>query len=230
MLLDLHTHTFPNSDDSFIGPDELVEAAKAVGLDGICITEHDYFWDAADIRALSRRHDFLVLPGCEVNTDGGHVLVFGLEQYVFGMHKVVFLRQIADRLGGLIVAAHPYRRRYIQEQAHKPDVYEAMVQRACVDQFFSYCDAIEVLNGRATHDETTFSRDVGNRLGLHMAGGSDSHKPSHLGSVATRFHNQITCLDDLIAEMKAGRFEPAVSDEGPVTGRESFAREVHGGK
>ena len=81
LYIDLHTHTYPNSDDSFLSPDELVEAAKGLGLDGVCITEHYYFWDPWDILALSKKHDFLALPGCEVNTDEGHVLVFGMEMY-----------------------------------------------------------------------------------------------------------------------------------------------------
>jgi predicted metal-dependent phosphoesterase TrpH len=223
LLIDLHTHTFPNSDDSFMSPDDLVEASKAVGdLDGICITEHDYFWDSFDVRALSRRHDFLVLPGCEVNTDAGHVLVFGLEKYVFRMHKVPFLRQLVKEAGGAIVAAHPYRRRYLREHAHKPDEYRSMVDGACADQLFSSCDAIEVLNGRATDGETTFALDLGRSLGLGMAGGSDSHRLAHLGNVATRFHSRIACLDDLIREIKSGRFEPVVLGKGQqATGRAS---------
>ena len=212
MLIDLHTHTFPNSDDSFVSPDELVDAAKGLGLDGICITEHDYFWDLDDIRALSRKHGFLVLPGCEVNTDGGHVLVFGLEKYVFGMHKAAFLRELVEQASGVMVAAHPYRRRYIRDGAKRADDYRAMVNNACRDEFFSFCDAIEVLNGRATGDETGFSRDLDRRLGLGAVGGSDSHRLEHLGNAATRFHRKVGCLEDLIGELKAGRFEPATLD------------------
>ena len=209
MLIDLHTHTFPNSDDSFVSPDELVDAAKGLGLDGICITEHDYFWDPDDIRALSRRHGFLVLPGCEVNTDGGHVLVLGLKEYVFGMHKAAFLRKLVEWAGGVMMAAHPYRRRYIRDGARRSGDYWAMVNNACRDDFFSLCDAIEMLNGRATDDETVFSQDLCRRLGLGAVGGSDSHRLTQLGNVATRFHGKITCLEDLIGELKTGRFEPA---------------------
>ena len=214
MLIDLHTHTLPNSDDSSLSPDELVEAARGLDLDGVCITEHDYFWDPEDILALSRRHNFLVLPGCEVNTDAGHVLVYGLNGYVFGMHKVAFLRRRVQRVGGLMVAAHPYRRRYLEEQAQKPDAYRSMVDDACADRFFSLCDAIEVLNGRATDGETRFSLDLGRRLGMGMAGGSDAHRLTHLGNAVTRFHNEVSCLEDLIGEMKAGRYEPVILSDG----------------
>ena len=214
MLIDLHTHSFPSSDDSFMSPDELVEQAKGQGLDGICVTEHDYFWDPAALLDLSRRHDFLVLPGCEVNTDGGHVLVFGLAKYVFGMHKIDRLRELVDDSGGVMIAAHPYRRRYLRDRAGDPDAYRSMVEDAYSDRFFSFCDGIEALNGRATDKENEFSIDVGGRLGFRMTGASDSHRSAHLGTVATRFYDKITCLDDLIDAVKAGRFEPAMLQNG----------------
>lgn len=210
MLIDLHTHTFPSSDDSLVGPDQLVEAAKNAGLDGLCLTEHDYFWDPADITSMCRRHEFLVLPGCEVNTDSGHVLVFGLKSYVFGMHKVAHLTQLAQRAGAALIAAHPYRRRYQREQADNPASYKSMVEAACGETVFASCDAIEALNGRASDGETKFCLDLSQGTGLAMAGGSDSHRLQDVGTVATRFHNRITCVDDLIGEIKACRFEPVV--------------------
>ncbi|MCH2527937.1 MAG: PHP domain-containing protein, partial [Dehalococcoidia bacterium] len=91
MIIDLHNHTYPKSDDSFISPDELIIKAKDIGLDGICLTEHDCFWTNDDIELLSSKHNFLILPGVELNTDAGHVLAFGLEHYIFGMHKPEFL-------------------------------------------------------------------------------------------------------------------------------------------
>ena len=212
MLIDLHTHTYPNSDDAFMAPDQLVEAAKRAGLDGICVTEHDCFWDAGDVLNLSRRHDFLVLPGCEVNTEGGHALVFGVNEYLFGMHKAAYLHQIVEQVGGALVAAHPYRRRYKEDQAAQPGGYEAMLESAASDPFFSLCDAIEGVNGRATAGETAFSLELARRLGLATVGGSDSHRPTHPGTVATRFRAKITSVADLITEIKAGRFEPVVLD------------------
>ena len=214
MLIDLHTHTFPSSDDSFMDPDDLVRAAKASGLDGICITEHDTFWDPRDILALSRRHNYLVLPGCEVNTDGGHVLVFGLESYVFGMHRVEFLRRLVDEAGGVMVAAHPHRRRFLQGGGDGPDSLRSQVNAASKDPFFSYCDAIEALNGRASEGETEFCRHLGRALSMRMVGGSDSHRATGLGGAATRFRSVINGLDDLVRELRAGRFEPAVPEQG----------------
>jgi predicted metal-dependent phosphoesterase TrpH len=50
MLIDLHTHTRPLSHDSLLSPDELIEAAKAAGLDAICVTEHDFAWEPDEVR------------------------------------------------------------------------------------------------------------------------------------------------------------------------------------
>ena len=207
MLIDLHTHTYPKSDDSFVGIDELIERAKAIGLDGICLTEHDFFWSADEVRELSRRHEFLVLPGCEINTDTGHAIVFGLDHYVFGFHKPDFLRDAVQRRGGVIIAAHPYRRRFLEDPGWKPEARREMLERASGDKFFEFCDAIEGINGRGNPMQNRFSQDLGDRLGTRMTGGSDAHRAEQLGTAATRFEERITGLEDLIRELRAGRFQ-----------------------
>lgn len=206
MLIDLHTHSYPRSDDSFMGADELIDAAKTTGLDGICLTEHDHFWSMAEIRELSQRHSFLVLPGCEINTDDGHMVVFGLHRYVFGLHKPAFVRQLVERLGGVIIAAHPYRHRFLEEPGRKPEVRSEMLERAAGDGFFHLCDAIEGINGRANPLENQFSNDLGSRLDMRTTAGSDAHRVSQVGKAATEFQAAITGLADLVRELKSGRF------------------------
>ncbi len=209
MLIDLHTHTYPKSDDAFMGVEELIEQAKALGLDGVCLTDHDAFWTAEETRELSRRHQFLVLPGTELNTDGGHVLVFGLERYVFGVHKPAFLRQLVNREGGVMVAAHPYRRRFLEEPAREPENRLRMLAEAAGDDFFGLCDAIEGINGRGSEAQNGFSADLGRRLGIPSTGGSDAHRVNQLGTAATRFEDRIGGLDDLVRALVAGRFTAA---------------------
>ncbi len=208
MLIDLHTHSYPKSDDSFVSVDELIEGAKTLGLDGICLTEHDGFWSQDDVKDLCRRHDFLVLSGSEINTDAGHILVFGLQEYVFGLHKPPFLRRMVNKAGGVLIAAHPYRRRYLSDPGKDPDARAEMLQRAVADDFFLMCDAIEGCNGRGKPDENEFSRDLGNAFALPSTGGSDAHRIGQLGTVATRFERRITGLEDMVKEIKAGRFQP----------------------
>lgn len=205
-MIDLHTHSYPKSDDSFISVDELIEEAKRLGLDGVCLTEHDAFWSAEETHTLSQRHDFLVLPGVELNTDSGHVVVFGLDRYVFGMHKPAFLRKLVDQHAGVMIAAHPYRRRFLEEPAQNVESRREMLEQAVADEFFGYCDAIEEINGRGSAQENKFSLDLRDRLGMRSTGGSDAHRIGQLGTAATRFQKKITGLPDLIQEIRPGRF------------------------
>ena len=208
MLIDLHTHSYPRSDDSFISVDELIDGSKTKGLDGICLTEHDAFWSDEELASLTKKHDFLVIGGSELNTDSGHALVFGLKQYTFGMHKPNILRTFVDQAEGVIIGAHPYRRRFIVDSENNDGSQrEQMIVKAAEDGFFNICDAIEGLNGRGRPLENGFSRDLADRIGLKISAGSDAHKMEQIGVAATKFYTKINDLSDLIAEIKLGRFE-----------------------
>ena len=188
--------------------DELIEGSKSLGLDAICLTDHDAFWTTEQIDDLSNSHNFLIIPGCEINTEAGHVLVFGLSKYEFGMHKPEFLQACVDKAGGAMIAAHPYRRRFIEEPAEKPGVREEMLERAGGDEFFQMCQGLEALNGRGLSIQNQFSMDLGGMLSVSMTAGSDAHKVEQIGTVATEFERPVSCLADLIKELRAGRFHP----------------------
>ena len=208
MIIDIHTHTYPTSDDSTLTPEELIGKAKRIGLDGVCITDHDRFWDPEDILDLSRKHDYLVLPGCEVTTEEGHILVYGLREYIFGMHKAAYVKELVDEAGGAMVVAHPYRRFY-RKQAHTDEeAYQEMLTRACRNKVFGFIDAVEIFNGRGSDAENQFAGDIAARFGLNATGASDAHSLEQVGTYATRFMQPVRCLDDFIAELRAGRFSP----------------------
>jgi len=203
MIIDLHTHTRPPSDDSYLEPAELIQRAKQAGLDAICLTEHDWFWNKDALARLSQEHDFLVLPGVEMNTDEGHFLVFGIEEYSFGMHHISNLKQAVDEVGGVMILAHPYRRQFYQ----RDDINEA-VERYYQRPFFHLLTTIEVLNGRATERQNQFSQELCRRLDLKGSGGSDAHQLSDIPTCATYFERKISNIKELITELKAGRFRP----------------------
>ena len=201
MLIDLHTHTLPWSDDSNLEIPDVIHMAKKAGLDAICLTEHDYYRDKDALTELSEEHDFLILPGVETNTDDGHFLVFGVEKYSFGMHHIEHLRQVVDEAGGVMILAHPYRR-----NLHSDDDISAAVEQCCQKPFFSFVDIIEVFNGRASERQNKFSQELCRRLNLKGAGGSDAHSVSDMPSFATLFERKVSNVEELITELKAGRF------------------------
>ena len=201
MIIDLHTHTKPWSDDSNLELPELIQQAKQAGLDAICITEHDWFWDKDALAKLSQEHDFLILPGVETNTDDGHFLVFGIEKYSFGMHHTRYLKRVVDKAGGVMILAHPYRRNFHSDE----DIHDE-VERYCQNPVFRLVDIIEVLNGRGSARENKFSQELCRRLNLKGIGGSDAHSLSDIPSYATLFERKISNVQELITELKAGRF------------------------
>jgi predicted metal-dependent phosphoesterase TrpH len=203
MIIDLHTHTWPYSDDSDLRPNELIEQAKRSGLDGICFTEHDWHWEEEDIAQLSREHDFPVFQGMEISSEQGHLLVFGLTEYKFGMHHAQFIRQLVDDVGGVIIMAHPFRSRV----RYNPNP-DQLLDGVCRSQIFEVVDAVEVLNGRSKDRENKFAQDIYKKLNLKGVGGSDAHAPMDIPTFATEFERTIGSIEDLITELKAGRFRP----------------------
>jgi len=201
MIIDLHTHTRPYSDDSDLRPHELIEKAKSSSLDGICFTEHDWHWKEEDLARLSREHDFPIFQGMEISSEEGHLLVFGLTEYKFGMHHAQFIRELVDEVGGVIIMAHPYRARvrYNTDPAQ-------LLDSICDNHIFDLVDAVEVLNGRSKKKENEFARDIGRRLNLRGVGGSDAHALNEIPTFATEFERDIGSIEELIAELRAGRF------------------------
>ncbi len=209
MLIDLHTHTTPQSEDSYLTPDELIVNAKNKGLDAICLTEHDRFWDDDDIAQLCKRHNFLIFPGIEITTEEAHLLVFGLKKYIFGMHRAAFVRNLVDEAGGVIIVAHPYRRHYILDEGPEGERYYPALTRACESPLFDLVDAIEVLNGRGSEIENGFSREIAERLSIPGIAASDAHEVKDIGRCATLFERRVSNLQELITELREGRFSVA---------------------
>jgi hypothetical protein len=205
VLIDLHCHTFPLSDDSFLSPDQLIDRARAAGLDGVCLTEHDSVWEPRKLRELAQRHNFLIIPAIEVNSEDGHILVFGLNRHVNGMHQLPQLARLVAEAGGAMIAPHPYRQ-FTPLLRMDDDFWTMALERAVANPAFQYVCALEAINGRSTQDENLFSWQLCARLGLPAVAGSDAHEISDVGTCATRFQRSIADVQDLVRELKAGRF------------------------
>lgn len=204
MLIDLHCHTWPLSDDSMLSPDELIDGVKQKGLDGLCLTEHDFPWEKEKMRELQRRHNFLLLPGIEVNTEEGHILAYGIHKYVYGMHRAVELARIVHGEGGALIAAHPHRRHMPGHLADE-SAYERALERALHTPAYQLCAALEIINGRGTDRQNAFSQEVCRRLRMPGSAGTDSHAHQDIGTCATEFARPIADVDEFLRELKAGR-------------------------
>lgn len=97
MRIDLHTHS--NRSDGTDTPTELVEKAKAAGLDVVAITDHDSTagWDEAE--AAADRVGITLVKGIEISTmrDGVSIHLLG---YGFDPTDVALLDELNRILGG----------------------------------------------------------------------------------------------------------------------------------
>ncbi|MDY7038713.1 MAG: PHP domain-containing protein [Thermodesulfobacteriota bacterium] len=204
MIIDLHVHTFPASPCSSAPVDQLIEEAKRIGLDGICLTDHNYLWDRNQVEDLSQRHGFLVMRGNEITTDQGDMLVFGLEEDIKGIIKLEELRKKVLGVNGFIVVAHPFRGFVIFGVGQLGLTPEKAMEKP----LFKWVDAVEVLNSKVTENENNLASRVADGLGLSATGGSDAHEVSEVGIYATQFSDSITNEKDLIEALKKGSYSP----------------------
>lgn len=202
MKIDLHSHTFPMSACSNMSVEQLIEAAKQVGLDGICVTEHNKAWEQDEILKLREKFSFLILNAMEVTTKDGDVLVFGFYEEMNDVISARELRLRVNEVGGYTVAAHPFRGFLLfgfSDLSLSPD-------RAATRPVFQAVDGIEAYNCKVTEQETRLAFDVGARLGLPCLAGSDAHTVADVGKHYTIFTGEIATEDDLVRELRAGRF------------------------
>ena len=196
--VDLHTHTRQGSSCSYMEPADLLRQAQSLGLDAVCITEHSAAWDESSLRTLAREGPPLVFAGMEVGTELGDVLVFLADGPMPGGGRAAELRALTDEAGGVMIAAHPFRRFFA------PGVLPS-IEEALANPLFELVDAVEVFNGMGSRWEQEFAIEVVRRLPLPAVAVSDSHAPHTLGSCYTLFERPLATVEDLIGEVRSGR-------------------------
>ena len=214
MILDLHLHS-EASDDSRAPVEAYLKLLQRKReerpLDGIVLTEHRQFDLNRDFRALEDQYGFLILNAAEVETDYGHVLVYGVNRDILARFDFTDVRLPAQavisevwRMGGVALPCHPGRPN-VGLCAHyegKPEL-EGVV-------------AVEALNGGSKKGEDARVRDLMTTHGYAGFGGSDSHLVSFVGICATEFDRPIRTVENLVDELRAARCRPVDFRNRPV--------------
>ena len=166
LTCDLHVHTnFSKDGESSV--EEILKQAEEVGLDAIAITDHDSV-DGAK-KALACATTVLVIPGIEVSTKQGHLLVLGVTDLIPAGLDVIVTVEIARRMGALAILPHPY---------HVWRHGVARRKKAGMD----VVDAVEVFNSRyIVGSANTKAARIAKRLGKPCVGGSDAHNARFVG-------------------------------------------------
>jgi len=206
MILDLHTHSEASEDSR--APVEtylkwLVRKRDVLPIDGIVLTEHRQWSPDVDYRTFEDKYGLLILRGAEVETDYGHVLVYGVNEDITQRFDFTDVRLSAQELipavthmGGLALPCHPGRPTIglCEHYETKPPI-DGVV-------------AVEALNGGSRRGENERVQQVIDRYGYHAFGGSDSHLVSFIGICATEFDRDIRGIDDLVEALRNGGYRP----------------------
>jgi hypothetical protein len=189
-----------------MSPAEMVQQAIKVGVDGICITEHDIPWDRDATRRLSDQFGILVIGGMEVSTAYGEVLVWGLHESVLDVQDIHDLRRRVDQAGGFMVAAHPFRGAQAFVRWDPAEGLVPKVDEALRLPIFELVDAMEVFNGMAPDWELDLCSAVCDNLPIMGTGGSDAHNVESVGSCLTVLDEWVTTEEKFFEEIRASRY------------------------
>lgn len=190
--LDLHVHSDDSPDGRMTLP-EIAAAARARGVDGVAVCDHDKIYTGP-----TEWDGVLLIPGVEFSTEYGHLLGLFVRQPIpyTGFRETV---AALHAQGALAVLAHPFAR-----------TRDAGRFRPLIPLL----DGVEVWNGRADRKNSqanamaaAFAREAG----LCPFGGSDAHVAQEVGNGITAVEVPERTLPALHQALKTG--EAAVSGQ-----------------
>lgn len=201
MIIDTHLHESTYSSDSYLSLTEAIETAKFLGLDGICVTNHDNNYLKNDISSSKKIDDILVIVGSEILTFEGDILVFGLDDIPKNMMHAEELLEIVKKNNGVAICAHPFRNnnrglgeyiRVVKDNLH----------------------GIEAFNGSTLPHHNLYAYTLATELGIPCLGAGDAHVSKQVGKYATYFNHSIRDEKDFIEAIKTKDFCPLIRKNG----------------
>jgi len=203
LILDLHAHSI-KSDDGRAKVQNYCQwiRAREIPVDGFVLTEHRQFDLESDYSALAEEFGLCILKGSEVETEYGHVLVFGVtkaltEEFDFSDINLPLARVIeaCAKHNAVPVPCHPGRRR-VGMTAH---IEEYGIPEGV--------RIVEIYNGGSRGDEDAIAQTMATEQSYLGIGGSDAHIVSHIGRCATRFPGPIASEGELVEALQGDQFE-----------------------
>lgn len=203
MILDLHAHSI-KSDDGRAKVDNYCKwiHARKIPIDGFVLTEHRQFDFESDYSDLAAEYELVILKGSEVETEYGHVLVFGVtdslyQEFDFSSINLPLADVIAacEKHGAVPIPCHPGRPRvgmcaHLEEHGIPEGV-----------------KIVEIYNGGSRENEDDIAQQMATDLDYAGVGGSDAHIVSHIGRCGTEFSSDIHTESELVDALAQGEFK-----------------------
>jgi len=185
MFFDHHIHSKYSIRDSRSEIKDIIEVAKASGLGGIAISDHDNLEGSLKASKLSSK-ELVVIPSIEVSSLDGHIIALGVRKPVERDMSALDTVDKIHALGGIAIAAHPYDsfRRGVGDLSYMLEF-----------------DAIEI-NGHCLHGNG-HTESVAKEHSKPLTGGSDAHSLSGIGAIVTEVQGKNA--KEIIGNIKKGK-------------------------
>lgn len=214
--IDLHCHSWFSA-DGVSRPEEMIRGAKAKGLSGFALTDHDtsdgcrYLVDQGLMRMDGKPVDnFLIIPGVEVSTAEGHLLCLGVMLPKLKGCPAREVGQMVHAQGGLVIPAHPY------------DRFRAGIRESVLETL--EIDGVEVFNAATTwkrFNEAAYA--YAERRKLPMTAGSDAHHEGALGTAYTIFSTEDFSVGGILGQIALG----TEMERAYISPREAFRKTLN---
>lgn len=200
MLIDTHLHESKYSGDSFVSLENIVAKAKELGLDGICITDHESNEIKEEADMLMAKTGFLIITGAEILTYEGDMTVFGLSKLPTKKLYAKELIHMVKDAGGVAICSHPYRKnnRGMGDYIRELDIIWG----------------IEAYNGNTPPHHNNTAYELSLKLGVPALGGSDAHHKHEVGKFVTWLPDWVNSEAGFIKAVKEGKVFPAMYSNG----------------
>ena len=163
--VDLHLHSH-FSHDGRSSLEELIDRAKACGLDRLALTDHNTFDGVARFLELAPE---LAIAGEEAKTREGEVIGLFITRRIPPFLAPEDAMDLIHDMGGLVYLPHPLDRRRANFRAER------------VIQLAPRIDIIETYNPWADQPANQAAGRLAEELGKAAATGSDAHSADELG-------------------------------------------------
>jgi hypothetical protein len=184
---DLHIHT-KYSFDSSINPKSLVDQLYShESIRVIAITDHNTFEGYHKVRELASPYpDVLVIPGIEIGTPLGDLIVLGTDEAPPLLRDVNDVISFAKEKDCVVIVPHPYREYGLGNSAKLYAV-----------------DAIETLNGSTSLHMNKLAENLAKEMGLPGVAGSDAHNIDQLWTVRNEIQASMD-VDEVLEAIRRG--------------------------
>jgi len=212
MIIDMHVHTQASGDSSATVDKYcriIKQYRKNKPFHGLVITEHCLYDQHMTYQKNGDKNDVLIFQGVEVDTNLGHLLLYGITAKFLqqvdvsgrNLNSQKVIKTIND-CGGIAIPAHPFRN----------SIYGRALTRNEID--LDEVSIIEELNGSNSGGQNKKATALIEKTDLKGIGGSDAHYANRgwFLNCATEFENTIYTIEDLVKELRQGYFRAAPLD------------------